>query len=460
MNMCTACGGGAQDPATYGYCEATYGDSWNCDMMALISTPDASLGGLAPVCGGLISLATACLDETGYPMDCADGEVCECATGFGNCETFGDSYGAGWGADCLDGEGTGNNFYALNPAFASYGNYVTGNGVQMQGCLMAGYDMATCGTMYGANDGDHDFNGVDGRLVMNYSPQCFPELQVREVHVDFTELGAGECFEGPGSGSGDLNNSCADTWCDGCPDQFEACSADVADVVLMVQTILGNHSLEFQEICRADIDGNGIINVVDVVQTVQIILGLGLVIDASSSEIIKTAEGVQFTADGIVGAFQFTITHDEDFSIELTQDAMVAEYSTVDNKTTIVIVMPETEQLFTVYGQYEISEVLAANSDGLIESNIVTPEDFTLSNAYPNPFNPTTSLLLSLDQEGIVAVKVFNINGQLIDLLTEGSMDAGMHTITWDAQEFASGVYFIKAYIGSEVITQKVSLMK
>jgi hypothetical protein len=442
------------DAATIGYCEANYGNSWGCGMMALISTPDPAAGGLAPVCGGLISLATACLDETGMPMDCADGEVCECETGFGNCETFGNSYAAGWAADCLEGEGTGTQFYAINPAFSDYGMYVTANGAQMQGCLMAGYDMATCGSMYGANDGDHDFNGVDGRLVMDYTPQCFPELQVREVYVDFTELDAGECFDGPGSGSGDVDNSCADGGFGG----TVANCLNVADIVLMVQAILGEE-LEFQETCRGDIDGNGLINVVDVVQTVQMILG-GLAIEATSSEIIKTVEGVQYTADGLVGAFQFTITHDQDFSIELTQDAMVAEYSTVDNKTTVVIVMPETEQLFTVYGQYEISEVLAANSNGIIESSIINPEDFTLSNAFPNPFNPSTSLLLNLDQEGIVAVKVFNINGQLVDLLTEGNMDAGMHTITWDAQEFASGVYFIKAYIGSEVLIQKVSLMK
>jgi hypothetical protein len=289
---------------------------------------------------------------------------------------------------------------------------------------------------------------------MNYSPQCFPELQVREVYVDFTELDAGECFDGPGSGSGDVDNSFADTWGGG----GDANCLNVADIVLMVQAILGT-DLEFQETCRGDINSDGLINVVDVVQTVQMILG-GLVMDASTSDIIKTTDGVQYTADGIVGAFQFELTHGEDFSIELTNDALVAEYVTTDNKTTIVIVMPETEQLFIANGQYEISEVLAATNDGLIESNVITPEEFTLSNAYPNPFNPTTSMLLSLDQDGLVAVKVFNINGQLIDILTDGNMDAGMHTISWDAQEFASGVYFIKAYIGSEVITQKVSLMK
>jgi len=439
---------------------AEVGLDWGCDAVDALSTPSADLGGLAPICLGLTDLATGCYtdaNEDGVPdgdMECAEGEVCGCDVGFGNCETFGDRYGTNWGEDCLDGEGTGNQFYTLNPAFAAYGNYVTANGVSLQGCLMAGYDMATCGSLYGADDSDHDFDGTDGRLVMNYTPQCFPELQMREVYVDFTELSAGECFDGPGSGSGDVDNSCADTW--GGVDNTNC--LNVADIVLMVQAILGTE-LEFQETCRGDIDSNGIINVVDVVQTVQSILN-GLVIDASSAEIIKTADAVQYTANGTVGAFQFTITHDEDFSIELTEKALVADYSTYNNKTTIVIVMPETEQLFTVYGQYEISEVLAANSEGLIEHSVITPEDFTLSNAYPNPFNPTTSLLLNLDQDGIVAVKVFNLNGQLVDLLTDGSLESGMHTITWDAQEFASGVYFIKAYIGSEVITQKVSLMK
>ena len=439
---------------------AAAGLAWGCDAVDVLSTPDAALGGLAPICLGLTDLATGCYsdaDEDGIPdgdIECADGEVCGCDVGFGNCETFGDRYGNNWAEDCLDGEGTGNSFYAINPAFEAYGMYVTANGVQMQGCLMAGYDMATCGAMYGANDGDHDFNGTDGRLVMSYTPQCFPELQVREVHVDFTELGANECFDGPGSGSGDVDNSCADTW--GGVDNTNC--LNVADIVLMVQSILGN-VLEFQETCRGDVDGNGLINVVDVVQTVQLILG-GLVSEATSSEVIKSVDGVQHVSDGNVGAFQFTITHDEDFSIELTEDALVAEYSTIDNKTTVVIVMPETDQLFTVNGQYEISEVLAANSNGLIESTVVTPADFTLSNAYPNPFNPTTSMLLSLENEGAVSVKVFNLNGQLVDVLTDGTMDAGMHTISWDAQEFASGLYFIKAFVGSEVITQKVSLMK
>tara|TARA_B000000557_G_scaffold246194_1_gene229124 strand:- start:407 stop:1342 length:936 start_codon:yes stop_codon:yes gene_type:complete len=294
-----------------------------------------------------------------------------------------------------------------------------------------------------------------GRLTFQYDATCLRVFETHEVYIDAIDI-TGECFDfGENANPGDVDNSCADPF--NTPQENATC-LNVADIVLMVQAILGTQ-LEFQETCRGDLNSDGIINVVDVVQTVQLILA-ELSIDASSAEIIKTTEDVRFSADGTVGAFQFTISHNEDFSIELTDKALVAEYSTYENKTTVVIVMPETDQLFSVNGQYEITEVLAANNNGLIESSVIAPEDFTLSEAYPNPFNPSTSLLLNLDQEGLVSVKVYNLNGQLVDILADGGMDAGLHTLVWDAGSFASGVYFIKAYIGSEVITQKVSLMK
>lgn len=452
------------------FCDYSYGDSWGCDLVDAITTPDAT--GLAPVCGGLIDLATSCYadaDDDGIPdapVDCADGEVCACDIGFGNCETFGAKYGAGWGEDCLEGEGTGNSFYVINPAFADYGMYVTANGVQMSGCLQGGNPPEVCASMFGSDDSDHDFNGADGRLVMGYTPQCFAEIQVREVYVDFTELGEGECYadnpytpgidEGLGSGTGDIDNSCAG----GGTDTDQSCLPNVADVVLMVQVILGNNTLTDQETCRGDINGDGIINVVDVVQTVAIILGGNKADFAEEIDIIKSTNGLRIISEAPVGAVQITLNHGEDFNINLTEDAMVAEYATKGNQTTIIVVMPESDGLFTAEGQYEIVEVIAANDENLISVNVIEPSDFSLSKAYPNPFNPTTSMLLNMEFDGQVEVKVYNVNGQIVDVIADRQFKAGMHTVSWNAQEFASGMYFIKAYIGSEVITQKVSLMK
>ena len=88
------------------------------------------------------------------------------------------------------------------------------------------------------------------------------------------------------------------------------------------------------------------------------------------------------------------------------------------------------------------------------------PEEFALSSAYPNPFNPSTSLDLSLNNDGHVSVKVYNVLGQLTATLVNGNMNAGYHTLTWDASNMASGMYFVRVEAGSDVAVQKLMLMK
>jgi hypothetical protein len=162
----------------------------------------------------------------------------------------------------------------------------------------------------------------------------------------------------------------------------------------------------------ADINGDGTVNVTDIVAAVGIILGDGRSADANSAEIIRTADAVTLKADGFIGAVQMTLSHDNDFSIELTNDAMVAEYKTIDNSTTLIIVNPQSEDLFTTEGDYEVAELIVANSAGVIDASMVTPVEFGLSSAYPNPFNPTTSVALSLPNDGYVSVTVYNLMGQ------------------------------------------------
>jgi len=88
------------------------------------------------------------------------------------------------------------------------------------------------------------------------------------------------------------------------------------------------------------------------------------------------------------------------------------------------------------------------------------PQEFALSNAYPNPFNPTTSLDLSLVESAHVSIKVYNVVGQVVATLASGQMSAGYHSIAWDASNVSSGMYFIKVDAGTDVAVQKVMLMK
>ena len=86
--------------------------------------------------------------------------------------------------------------------------------------------------------------------------------------------------------------------------------------------------------------------------------------------------------------------------------------------------------------------------------------DFRLSNAYPNPFNPATTISLTIPNSEFVSVKVFNLMGQEIESLSEGILEAKTHLFTWSASEVPSGVYLIRAESVSNVDIKKVLLVK
>jgi hypothetical protein len=88
------------------------------------------------------------------------------------------------------------------------------------------------------------------------------------------------------------------------------------------------------------------------------------------------------------------------------------------------------------------------------------PEKFSLQKAYPNPFNPTTTLSFSLPKYSNVILEVYDINGRIISQLTDNNMKAGSHSVIWNAESHSSGVYFIKMVAGEYTSTQKLILVK
>ena len=67
---------------------------------------------------------------------------------------------------------------------------------------------------------------------------------------------------------------------------------------------------------------------------------------------------------------------------------------------------------------------------------------------------------LTLNTAADVSVQVFNMNGQLIDVIADGKMSSGSYSFTWNAASAPSGVYFIQTEVGSEVQSQKIMLIK
>jgi hypothetical protein len=90
------------------------------------------------------------------------------------------------------------------------------------------------------------------------------------------------------------------------------------------------------------------------------------------------------------------------------------------------------------------------------------PVEFALSQAYPNPFNPTTTVAVSLPIASELSVAVFNVMGQKVATLANGKLNAGTHNFVFDASDLSSGLYFIQAVSGSGELNdiQKITLMK
>jgi hypothetical protein len=88
------------------------------------------------------------------------------------------------------------------------------------------------------------------------------------------------------------------------------------------------------------------------------------------------------------------------------------------------------------------------------------PVKTELSDSYPNPFNPTTSINYSLANNGNVEIMIYDAAGRLVEELVNGHQDGGSYSISWNASNQASGMYFVKMMAGDIVQTQKLVLLK
>ena len=95
-----------------------------------------------------------------------------------------------------------------------------------------------------------------------------------------------------------------------------------------------------------------------------------------------------------------------------------------------------------------------------IDDNTGYEYEFNINSIYPNPFNPSTDISFTLPVEGYVKLSVYNIKGQEVDVIFEGYQDSGLHSYTWDASTFASGIYYFHLIEKNNVSTAKGIFVK
>ena len=96
---------------------------------------------------------------------------------------------------------------------------------------------------------------------------------------------------------------------------------------------------------------------------------------------------------------------------------------------------------------------------GVDDQFILQPSSFTLS-AYPNPFNPSTAIQFSLSRDDAVKLRVYDVNGRLVQTLLERTMPAGEHRVMFEAGNLPSGMYIARLENSAMSKSQKLMLVK
>ena len=86
--------------------------------------------------------------------------------------------------------------------------------------------------------------------------------------------------------------------------------------------------------------------------------------------------------------------------------------------------------------------------------------EYSLSDNYPNPFNPSTKITYTIKAKGFVTLRVFDILGREVTVLVNGSKDVGKHSVQFDASKLTSGIYIYKLQAGEFTSSKKMILTK
>ena len=80
--------------------------------------------------------------------------------------------------------------------------------------------------------------------------------------------------------------------------------------------------------------------------------------------------------------------------------------------------------------------------------------------SYPNPFNPTTSIVYELPGIQEIELKIYNVQGQVVATLDQGRKTAGVHSVEFNAEDLPTGLYMIHLNAGSQFVRRKIVLIR
>lgn len=114
----------------------------------------------------------------------------------------------------------------------------------------------------------------------------------------------------------------------------------------------------------------------------------------------------------------------------------------------------------TIPGDPFVLQFRTQNQPTGIAQNSLRPVEFSLGQNYPNPFNPATTLQFSVAKFGLVSLKVYDMLGREVTTLVHNTLDAGQYSVSFDASNLPSGVYFYRLTAEKFTDVKRMMLVK
>ncbi len=260
---------------------------------------------------------------------------------------------------------------------------------------------------------------------------------------------------------------------------------NIIDVLILVDMMLsedfGNCAYEI-----ANINNDNHVNLLDVITLVQLLLNENFVnhgqLESNGSvSILSQKDNVSLNIIGnrkISGVqFELNNTNDMEFLENLNLPiGWIMNYSNNSMNTNVI--------LFDVSGinsrnniQLSVGNVKRESIKNLLvadelgneinvkfldtEKEKLYPKLYSINNIYPNPFNPTLSIDVSIFTGTSLKIIAYNLLGEKIDIIIDKNLlNPGSYTFLWDARDFESGMYFIQTTTSYQKSTRKVALIK
>jgi hypothetical protein len=115
------------------------------------------------------------------------------------------------------------------------------------------------------------------------------------------------------------------------------------------------------------------------------------------------------------------------------------------------VLLADSDTMFVMMPNY---------SNGIEDEKLALPGAISISNCYPNPFNPSTRIAFELKESAEIALDAYDICGRKVANLAKGNYQPGRYSLIWDAKGLVSGVYYLRLSDGKISTTTSVTYLK